>query len=64
MPPNRPELFDARHCVAKFVPTATCRRWLEDVFAGDHATVATDQQFLGYTLAACPIFRERFRQRV
>jgi putative DNA primase/helicase len=50
---NRPEMLITRHCAADYDPAAACPRWLQfldEVFAGDQATVNAVQLSLGYTI--------------
>jgi len=50
---NRPDMLITRHCGACYDPAATCLRWLQfmdEVFAGDQATIDAVQRVLGYTL--------------
>jgi len=50
---NQPDLLITRSCNASFDRHAFCPRWvkfLDEVFAGDVATIETVQRALGYTL--------------
>lgn len=50
---NRPDLLITRHCAADYDLPTECQRWLrfmDEVFGGDHATIRSVQQLLGYTL--------------
>ncbi|WP_229665281.1 phage/plasmid primase, P4 family [Croceicoccus mobilis] len=51
--PNRSDMLITRHCEADYDMAATCPRWvqfLDEVFAGDQATIHSVQRSLGYTL--------------
>lgn len=50
---NRPDMLITHHCAAEYDPAATCPRWLQfldEVFAGDQATINAVQLLLGYTI--------------
>lgn len=50
---NKPDLYITRCCKAAYDTQAQCPRWLQfldEVFQGDAATVASVQRLLGYTL--------------
>ena len=50
---NKPERYITRYCPVAFDTAAQCPRWmqfLDEVFKGDAATIASVQRLLGYTL--------------
>ena len=50
---NKPERYVTRYCPVAFDAAAQCPRWmqfLDEVFKGDPATIASVQRLLGYTL--------------
>jgi putative DNA primase/helicase len=50
---NKPERYITRYCPVVFDTAAQCPRWmqfLDEVFKGDAATIASVQRLLGYTL--------------